>query len=69
MSKHKSEDYKIIAVKYYLENNTYLQAEGLRKTLPSIEKMEDGLKIYRFYYKPEEETKYGVVALELKIFC
>ena len=22
MSKHKSEDYKIIAVKYYLENNT-----------------------------------------------
>ena len=59
----------IVSKKLYPSFETYLQAEGLHKTLPSIEKFEDGLKIYRFYYKPEEEMKYGVVALELKVFC
>ena len=59
----------IVSKKLYPSFETYLQAEGLHKTLPSIEKFENGLKIYRFYYKPEEETKYGVVALELKVFC
>ena len=59
----------IISKKLYPSFETYLQAEGLHKTLPSIEKFEDGLKIYRFYYKLEEEMKYGVVALELKVFC
>jgi len=59
----------IISKKLFPSFETYLQAEGLHKALPSIEKMEDGLKIYHFYYKPEEEIKYGVVALELKVFC
>jgi len=43
-----------------------LRSEGLHKTLPSIEKIEDGLKLYSVFYKPEEEMKSGVVALELK---
>jgi ASC-1-like (ASCH) protein len=46
---------------------TYLRSEGLHKTLPSIEKIENGLKLYQMFYKPEEEMKYGVVALELKV--
>ena len=59
----------IVSKKLYPSFESYLQAEGLHKTLPSIEKMEDGLKLYRFFYKPEEEIKYGVVAIELKVFC
>ena len=59
----------IVSKKLYRSFESYLKAEGLHETLPSIEKMENGLKIYRFYYKPEEEMKYGVVALELKVFC
>ena len=59
----------IVSKNVYPSFESYLQAEGLHKTLPSIEKIEDGLKIYRFYYKQEEEKKYGVVALELKVFC
>jgi ASC-1-like (ASCH) protein len=59
----------IVSKKLYPSFKSYLQAEGLHKTLPSIEKQEDCLKMYRFYYKPEEETKYGVVAFELKVFC
>ena len=57
----------IVSKKLFPSFETYLQAEGFHKTLPSIEKFEDGLKIYRFYYKPEEEIEYGVVALELKV--
>ena len=57
----------IISKKVYPSFETYLRSEGLHKTLPSIQKIEDGLKIYRLFYKPEEEIKSGVVALELKI--
>jgi len=59
----------IVSKKLYPFFESYLQAEGLHKTLLFIKKFEDELKIYRFYYKPEEEMKYGVVALELKVFC
>jgi ASC-1-like (ASCH) protein len=57
----------IVSKKVYASFETYLQTEGLHKTLPSIEKIEDGLKLYSVFYKPEEEMKYGVVALELKV--
>jgi ASC-1-like (ASCH) protein len=59
----------IVSKNVYPSFENYLHSEGLHKTLPSIEKLEDGLKIYRSFYKPEEETKYSVVALELKVFC
>jgi len=57
----------IVSKKVYPSFETYLRTEGLHKTLPSIEKFEDGLKIYRLFYKPEEEMESGVVALELKV--
>ena len=57
----------IISKKVYTSFETYLSSEGLHKTLPCIEKMEDGLKLYRMFYKTEEEMKYAVVALELKV--
>jgi ASC-1-like (ASCH) protein len=57
----------IVSKKNYPSFETYLRSEGLHKTLPSIQKIEDGLKIYRLFYKPEEEIKSGVVALELKV--
>ena len=46
MSKHKSEDYKIIAIKYYLENNTnYTKTCDIFKcSSPSLE----GFKILQF---------------------
>lgn len=56
----------IISKKIYPSFETYLISEGLHKTLPSIEKIEDGLKLYRMFYKQDEEMKYGVIALELK---
>ncbi len=45
----------------------YLETEGLPKTLPSISTIEDGVKIYRQFYSEEEESQYGMLALEIKI--
>ena len=57
----------IISKKVYPSFESYLRSEGLHKTLPPIEKLEDGLKIYRLFYKLEKEIKSGVVAFELKV--
>jgi ASC-1-like (ASCH) protein len=57
----------IISKNIYKCFESYLYTEGLNKTLPTIKNIEDGLKIYYSYYKPEEEEKYGIVALELQV--
>ena len=57
----------IISKQVYKSFTSYLITEGLNKTLPTIENLEDGLKIFYTYYKPKEEEKYGVVALELQV--
>jgi ASC-1-like (ASCH) protein len=51
----------------YQNFNSYLHNEEMQKVLPSIKNIEDGLKIYYLYYKPEDEKKFGVVALQLKV--
>jgi ASC-1-like (ASCH) protein len=57
----------IISKKIYKCFGSYLYTEGLYKILPTIENLEDGLKIYYTYNKPKEEEKYCVVALELQV--
>ena len=52
MSKHKSEDYKITAVKYYLENNT-----NYTKTCDIFKLSERSLKRWIERYKELEEIK------------
>ena len=44
MSKHKSEDYKIAAVKYYLENDTnYKKQEDVKNS--KLEKIQNHIKV------------------------
>ena len=52
MSKHKSEDYKITAVKYYLENNT-----NYTKTCNIFECSERSLKRWIERYNNENSIK------------
>jgi transposase len=52
MSKHKSEDYKITAVKYYLENNT-----NYTKTCEIFKCSERSLKRWIKIYEELEEIK------------
>ena len=57
----------ILSKRVYQSFTSYLITEGLNKTLPTIENLEDGLKIYYLYYKPKDEEKHGIVALELQV--
>ena len=41
--------------------------EGLKRTLPDIKTIEDGIAIYHKYYTKEDETKYGILAIYIKI--
>ena len=43
----------------------YLKAEGLEKTLPGVETIEEGIDVYRQFYSVEDEQKYGVIAIHL----
>ena len=57
----------ILSKSIYKCFTSYLITEGLNKTLPTIENLEDGLKIYYSYYKQKDENKYGIVGLELQV--
>jgi transposase len=70
MSKHKSEDYKIIAVKYYLENDTnynYTKTCEIFKCSERslkrwIERYEEFEEIKRLSRKPKSYRPLGVYA-------
>jgi transposase len=63
MSKHKSEDYKIIAVKYYLENNT-----NYTKTCDIFKFSERSLKRWIERYKELEKNNNIILILPLISF-
>lgn len=44
-----------------------LENEPLKKMLPDIQDVEQGVKIYRKFYTPEQEEKYGMVAIEVEV--
>lgn len=58
---------KITALTTYKSFKEMLEKEGLDKVLPdeSVKTIEDGINIYYKFYKPEDEEKYGVIAIQL----
>lgn len=58
---------KIVRVTPYLSFEEYLRIEGLKRTLPGISTIEEGIAAYRQFYSEEDEHLYGVVAIELEI--
>jgi transposase len=76
MSKHKSEDYKIIAVKYYLENNTnYTKTceifkcseRSLKRWIKRYEELEEIKRLNRkqvSYKITKEQVKYAIQKLK-----
>lgn len=45
----------------------YLISEELDNCLPSIANLKNGLNIYYKYYSKENESQYGVLAIQLKL--
>ena len=57
---------KIRKIKKYLSFEEYLSQEGLKRTLPNIKTIKDGINIYYNFYTKENEDKYGILAIYIK---
>lgn len=57
---------KVIKIDYYLTFTDFLQ-DTLDKSLPSISKIEEGLKIYHEYYTKTLEKQFGIVCFHLEL--
>ncbi len=58
---------KITSTKTYPTFRDYLTGEGIDITLPTVENIEDGVKVYQKFYKPKNEEEFGVVALRFDV--
>jgi len=58
---------KISAIRKYKSFKEMLENETLKKTLPNMESIDEGVNIYRKYYKEKNEKEYGVIAIELTL--
>ena len=53
--------------KKYKTFEEYLRTEGLENCLPGMPSLEHGLSVYFKYFTKEDEAKYGVIAIHLKL--
>lgn len=54
-------------VRKYPSFGHYLWYEGLAKTLPNVKNILEGCRVYYQFYTPDQEKKYGVLAIELYV--
>jgi ASC-1-like (ASCH) protein len=57
---------KIIKILRYNSFEEYLTQEGLKRTLPGILTLQDGINTYYKYYTKEQEKEYGIMAIYIK---
>lgn len=50
----------------YASIKEMLTIEPIEKVLPDVETVDQGVEVYRKFYTPEEEQRYGVVAIEVE---
>lgn len=58
---------KITNIIKYKTFKQYLEMEGLKRTLPGINSISDGINVYYSFYTKEMETHYGILAIEVKL--
>ena len=58
---------KIKKIENYKSFKDYLSSVGLKRTLPNIYTIEEGIEIYRKFYNQIDEEKYGILALYIKL--
>ena len=62
-------EYIIVKIRKLIKYSSfeeYLSLEGLKRTLPNIKTINDGINIYHQFYSKENEMKYGVLAIYMK---
>ena len=54
-------------VRPYVSMREMLEREPLKKLLPDVETIEQGIKVFKRFYTDEQEREFGVVAIEIQI--
>ena len=58
---------RITSVNIYDSFKDYLKNESLKKCLPGIDTINNGIKIYYKYYSSVDELKYKIKAIKVKV--
>lgn len=58
---------EIIDIKKYKTFEEYLKKEKLKNTLPGVNRINNGLEIYYKYFTKEDEKKYGILSIKMKV--
>ena len=60
---------KIKEIKKYNTFSSMIKTEGIDKILPDskIHTIDDGVAVYRQWYAPDVENKYGVIAIRVEL--
>jgi ASC-1-like (ASCH) protein len=58
---------EVLGVRKYPTINEMLNKETLKKMLPDVDTVEDGLAVYRKFYSKEDEKMFGAVAIEVRL--
>jgi ASC-1-like (ASCH) protein len=58
------------SIRRYFSVEAYLMYEGLRRTLPGVQSIEEGLSVYlkpNGFWEPSEVQQYGILAIEFSL--
>ena len=69
-NQRKTEDSYLIQVLNTYKYETFslmLISKGIKNVTPLSKSLNDSINIYRKYYSQEDEKKYGVIAIKLKV--
>jgi ASC-1-like (ASCH) protein len=58
---------RVERVTTYKSIKEMLKSEGIKKMLPDVDNIEQGFAIYRKFYSQEQESKFGMVAIEVEV--
>ena len=64
-----NDKYVYVKIKRIVKYNTfydYLSQEGLKRTLPGIMTISDGVDVYHKFYTKEQEKEFGILAISIK---
>ena len=56
---------RITSKRHYSTFEEYLKGETLKRALPPVDTIEQGVAVYHQYYMPEDEAKFGIVAIRM----
>ena len=57
---------KITSIKKYTTFKDFLEKKKLKRCLPTIQTIDQGVQVYRKFYNKKDEETYGVLAIKMK---